>query len=54
MNIDNTLITKDLDYKSPDEYKIYSPIYTPDNKSHSIDNQSIRFNKFFYVELYGC
>ncbi len=54
MNKDNTLITKDLDYKSPEEYKIYSPLYTPDDKSQKIDNQSNKFEKYFYIECYGC
>ena len=54
MNKDNTLNTTDLEYKTPEEYKIYSPNYTPLESNKSIDNQQIVFKKHFYIECYGC
>ena len=54
MNNDNKLISKDLDYKTPDECKIYSPVYTPNSESQLIDNQLFSTNKKFFIESYGC
>jgi hypothetical protein len=54
MNKDNSLISTELEYKTPDEYKIYDPTYTPTDLSQSIDNQHIIHKKHFYIECYGC
>jgi hypothetical protein len=54
MNKDNTLISNELEYNTPEEYKIYDPTYTPPETSQNIDNQQFIYKKHFYVECYGC
>jgi hypothetical protein len=54
MNKDNTLISNELEYNTPEEYKIYDPTYTPSETSKTIDNQQFIYKKHFYVECYVC
>ena len=55
MNVkDKILNDNELGYKSPEDYKVYDPIYTPNEKSQTSDNQSFKSNKYFYIESYGC
>jgi len=55
MNINDKILNdSELGYKSPEDYKIYDPIYTPQSEIQNIDNQIIKTNKHFYIESYGC
>jgi len=54
MNKDNTLISTELEYNTPEECKIYVPNYTPIELSQNIDNQQIIYKKHFLIECYGC
>jgi hypothetical protein len=47
MNKDNTLISTELEYKTPEEYKIYAPTYTPSESSQNTDNQQSILKKHF-------